>query len=72
MTDDGQFQWKYSAPNQKGDEFAGTYTVDGPVLVLERKEGGALAGTVTFGDDGRLLFKMVGAAPDDKGLSFAR
>jgi hypothetical protein len=72
MTNDGMFHWKYSTPNKKGDEFGGTYSTDGGVLILERKEGGALAGAVTFDDDGHFLFKLVGAPPDDKGLSFAR
>lgn len=72
MLPDGNFTWKYSAPNQKGDEFSGTYTVDGPVLVLERKDGGALAGTATFQNNDRMNFKMVGGPPEDNGLDFAR
>ena len=73
MTDDGKFTWKYAPPKQKGDEFSGTYTVDGPVLVLEReKNGGALAGTATFDGDGKFNFKMVGGPPEDKGLNFAK
>jgi hypothetical protein len=72
MTSAGTFDWRFTNPNQKGDEFGGNYSTDGPVLILERKGGGALAGTVTFGDDGRFVFKLVGAPPDDQGLSFAR
>ena len=72
LTDDGTFTWKYSPPNQKGEEFAGTYTVDGPVLVLERKEGGALAGTAQFSGDSKMNFKLVGGPPEDKGLNFGR
>ena len=53
LSEEGKFHWKYSVPNQKGDEFSGTYTVDGPVLALERSEGGVLAGTATFDGDRR-------------------
>jgi hypothetical protein len=72
MTDDGKFTWKYAPPKQKGEEFGGTYTVDGPVLVLERQGGGALAGTATFDSDGQFNFKMVGGPPEDKGLDFSK
>jgi hypothetical protein len=72
MTADGRFTWQYSPSGQKGEEFSGTYSVDGPALVLERKEGGALAGTVQFTGDGQLNFKMVGGPPEDKGLNFGR
>jgi tetratricopeptide (TPR) repeat protein len=70
MSDDGNFTWKYAPAKQKGEEFGGTYTIDGPVLVLERKEGGALAGTATFDGNGKFNFKMVGGPPEDKGLDF--
>ena len=70
LTDDGKFTWKYAPPKQKGEEFGGTYTVDGPVLILERKAGGALAGTATFDGNGKFNFKMVGGPPEDKGLDF--
>ena len=71
MTDDGNFTWKYAPPKQKGEEFSGKYTIDGPVLVLERENnGGALAGTATFDGDGKFNFKMVGGPPEDKGLDF--
>ena len=72
IAEDGKFNWKFSVPRQKGDEFSGTYTVDGPVLALERKAGGVLAGTATFADDGSFNFRMVGAPPQDKGLDFRR
>jgi len=72
LTDDGNFTWKFSPPKQKGEEFGGTYTVDGPVLALERKEGGALAGVVTFDGNSKFNFRMVGAPPQDKGLDFSK
>jgi tetratricopeptide (TPR) repeat protein len=72
LSEDGNFQWKYSVPNQKGDEFSGKYTVDGPVLALERSEGGVMAGTATFDGDRRFNFRMVGGPPQDRGLDFSR
>lgn len=72
MTTDGKFTWKYSTPNQTGEDFSGTYSVEGPVLTLERKGGGALAGTATFDGDRNMNFKLVGGPPEDKGLDFAK
>jgi tetratricopeptide (TPR) repeat protein len=72
MSDDGKFTWKYSTPNQKGEEFGGTYTVDGPVLTLQRQEGGALAGVARFSDDGKMNFKLVGGPTEDPGLDFSK
>jgi hypothetical protein len=42
------------------------------VLALERSEEGVLAGTVTFGEDGRFNFRMVGGPPQDTGLDFSK
>ncbi len=72
LTDEGTFVWKFSAPNHKSEELRGNYSVDGPVLILERKEGGALAGTASFTGDSQMNFKLVGAPPEDKGLDFAK
>lgn len=72
LSDDGKFTWKFSAPKQKGDEFSGTYTIDGPVLMLQRESGGALAGVATFDGNSRFNFKMVGGPPEDKGLDFGK
>lgn len=72
MTDEGQFTWKFSAPKQKGDEFSGTYTIDGPVLMLQRAGGGALTGVATFDGNNQFNFKMVGGPPEDKGLDFGK
>jgi hypothetical protein len=71
LTDDGKFSWKFSPPKQKGDEFSGTWSTEGPVLILQRDGGGALPGTVTFNGNGKFNFRMVGAPPEDKGLDFS-
>ena len=72
LFEDGRFSWNFTSPDQKSEELKGTYSVDGPVLVLERKEGGALAGTARFVGDDQMNFKLVGAPPEDKGLNFQK
>jgi tetratricopeptide (TPR) repeat protein len=72
LTDDGKFTWKFSPPKQKEEEFGGTYSIEGPVLILQRAEGGALAGTATFDGNDKFNFRMVGAPPEDKGLDFGK
>jgi tetratricopeptide (TPR) repeat protein len=72
LTDDGKFTWKFSTAKQKGEEFAGTWSVEGPVLLLQREGNGALPGTVTFSGNGKFNFRMVGAPPEDKGLDFSK
>jgi tetratricopeptide (TPR) repeat protein len=72
LTEEGTFVWKFSSPNQKEEELRGKYSVDGPVLILERKEGGALAGTAVLNGTDQMKFKMVGAPPQDDGLDFEK
>ena len=74
LAEDGKFTWTFSPPNQnqKGEELTGNYTVDGPVLILERREGGALAGTAKFTGDEQMNFKLVGAPTEDTGLDFEK
>jgi len=72
LTDDGKFTWKFAPPKQKGEEFGGTYSTEGPVLILQRDGGGALAGTATFDGSDKFNFRMVGAPPEDKGLDFGK
>ena len=67
----GTFQWQFAQKGQKVTTFTGKYTVNKNVLALERKEGGALIGEVTQGQDGRFNFRMVGAPAEDKGLDFS-
>src|SRR5262249_52274584 len=73
LSDDGKFSWKFSMPQQKGgDEFAGSWSVEGPVLILQRDGGGALPGMATFDGNDKFNFRMVGAPPEDKGLNFTK
>lgn len=68
---DSTFNWRFMAKGQDAQEFTGKYTIDGNVLALERKEGGALVGAITKLSDGQFNFKLVGAPPEDPGLNFA-
>jgi len=42
------------------------------LLVLQRKEGGAMLGQVAFDGKDRFNFKLLGAPPEDTGLTFSR
>ncbi|HUE15246.1 MAG TPA: tetratricopeptide repeat protein [Planctomycetaceae bacterium] len=53
-------------------EFGGTYTVEGNVLALQRKNGGSLIAEVTPGGDRNFNFKLLGGPADDPGLAFSR
>ncbi len=70
LTKEGTFTWKFSPKQQPAQEFSGTYTVEGDVLALERKDGGSLIGEVTPEGAKKFNFRLVGAPPEDKGLDF--
>ena len=72
LTNDAKFTWSFAQKDQAAQEFGGTYTVEGNVLALERKEGGALIAAVTPGGDAKFNFKLLGAPDDDPGLDFNR
>ena len=68
---DATFHWKFTQ-KETVQEFGGTYTVEGNVLALERKEGGSLiAGVVPSGDQ-KFNFRLLGAPEEDPGLSFKK
>jgi hypothetical protein len=69
LNKDSTFRWKFTQGKQTND-FTGKYTVEGNVLALERKEGGALVGEVSPEGNGKFKFKAVGGPPDDPGLDF--
>lgn len=72
LTDDGKFTWTYSSPHHQGEELTGNYSVEGPVLILERNEGGALAGVAKLTSETQMNFKLVGAPTEDQGLDFEK
>ena len=68
---DKTFKWHYEQ-GERHDEFTGTYTTEGSLLVLQRKDGGAMVGHVTPDGDGKFSFKLLGSPQDDPGLAFNR
>jgi tetratricopeptide (TPR) repeat protein len=71
LPDDSSFTWKFSQ-KQKTSEFSGTYSVEGNLLVLNRKDGSSLIGQVTPNSQKKFNFKMLGGPSDDPGLNFGR
>ena len=72
LTNDAKFTWSFAQKDQKPQAFGGTYTVEGNVLALERKDGGSLIAEVTPRGDAKFNFKMLGAPSDDPGLDFSK
>src|SRR6185436_7410413 len=70
LTKDDKFTWAFKQGKKK-EEFTGKYSVDGAVLVLERKDGAQMPGLVTLADNG-FNFKLYGGQPDDPGLDFKK
>jgi tetratricopeptide (TPR) repeat protein len=73
---DKTFSWKFTQ-GQRHEELKGTYTTEGPVLVLATKDQGSMAGKVTLNPaEGaaakEFQFQMVGSNPNDPGLKFVR
>jgi hypothetical protein len=68
LTADNKFTWGFDRAG-KHEEFSGTYTVDGAVLVLERSDKSTMPGLVTMNDQG-FNFTLFGAPDDDPGLDF--
>ena len=72
LTNDAKFTWSFAQKNQKAQAFGGTYSVEGNVLALERKDGGSLIAEITPGGEAMFNFKLLGAPSDDPGLDFSR
>ena len=68
LNKDSKFSWSYEDHGKK-QEFGGKYTMDGPVLVLERNDGAQMPGLITLADNG-FNFKLYGGSSDDPGLDF--
>ena len=68
LTADSKFTWGYDRAG-KHEEFSGTYSVDGAVLVLERSDKSTMPGLVTMNEAG-FNFTLFGAPNDDPGLDF--
>lgn len=68
---DNTFTWKFNQ-GSRSEEFSGTYTTEGSLLVLQKQDGGAMVGHVAQDGEGKFTFKLVGAPKDDPGLTFSR
>ena len=72
LTNASTFTWSFAQKGQPAQAFGGTYTVEGNVLALERKDGGSLIAEVTPAGDSKFNFKMLGAPAEDLGLDFQK
>lgn len=72
MTNDSKFTWSFTQGNQAAQNFGGTFSVEGNVLALERKDGGSLIAAVIPSGNRRFNFKLLGASDADPGLDFSR
>lgn len=71
LKSDNTFTWKFNQ-GSRNEDFSGTYTTEGSLLVLQRQDGGAMVGHVAQDGDSRFTFKLLGAPADDAGLTFIR
>ena len=72
INSDATFTWKFTQKGGQPQEFGGTYTVEGNVLALERKDGGSLIAGIVPEGSGKFNFKLIGAPPEDTGLEFSK
>jgi len=69
---DSTFTWTFTPKGQSPNSFDGTYSIQGNVLSLEQKGGGAMIAAIDLKDDQHFNFKPVGAPPEDPGLNFGK
>ena len=69
---DGGFAWEVNDKSGKKDSFEGIFTLEGPLLVLERSSGGALMGRIKALSERAFQFKVVGGSAEDSGLEFRK
>ena len=72
LTNDAMFKWSFTQKDQTAQEFEGTYTVQGNVLSIERKNGGSLIAQITPSGATKFNFRLLDAPNDDPGLDFIR
>jgi tetratricopeptide (TPR) repeat protein len=68
---DKSFTWQFNQGTRR-EEFSGTYSTEGSLLLLQRKDGGAMVGHIAPDGEGQFTFKLVGGPQDDPGLVFRR
>jgi len=68
---DKSFTWKFDQ-GTRHEDFSGTYTTEGSLLLLQKQDGGAMVGHVAADGDAKFTFRLLGAPSDDPGLTFSR
>jgi tetratricopeptide (TPR) repeat protein len=70
--DGGRFTWKVSRPG-KDQQFQGKSGNENGILTLvEDQSNNTIVGNLRWADETHFVFKVIGAAPGDPGLSFAK
>jgi tetratricopeptide (TPR) repeat protein len=74
IKDGGAYTWNVTSPGKPAIVIAGAATVADGLLTLADKSSkmGPLTGQVAWRDDSHFNFKVMGAPPDDPGITFAR
>ena len=70
MGQDKSFTWKFAQKQQEPQSFDGTYSIEGNVLSLERKGGGAMVAAIDLRDGQHFNFKPVGTSSGRPGSQF--
>jgi tetratricopeptide (TPR) repeat protein len=69
---DGRFDWSVNRAG-KDQKFAGKSSYENGILTLvQDQNNNTMVGNVNWTDEGHFTFKVMGAAPSDPGLSFAK
>jgi tetratricopeptide (TPR) repeat protein len=69
---DGRFTWTVSREG-KDQSFAGKLSYENGICTLvQDQNNNTMVGNVNWADEGHFSFKVMGAAPNDPGLSFAK
>jgi hypothetical protein len=70
--DQGRFNWKVSRQG-KDQQFSGNSSGEnGLVKLVQDQNNNTLVGQITWKDETHFTFKVVGAGPEDPGLSFTK
>lgn len=69
---DSTFVWTFTPKGQSPQSFDGTYSIQGNILSLEQKDGGAMVAAIVQKDNQHFNFRPVGAPLEDTGLNFAK
>jgi uncharacterized protein (TIGR03066 family) len=71
LSKDGRYTWKF-AQKDKPQEFSGTYTLTGNVLILRVNDSPMMVGQITLLADNQFNFSLPGGNPSDPGLTFGK